>query len=67
MNIEAIDEHIQLNEELSKHGWSTKDIHKLLNLLLAAKEYRYNPGKVVAKLRSIKSLENGKIVVFKCR
>ncbi len=37
---------------------STKDIHRLLNLLLAAKEYRYNPGKIVAKLRSIKRLEN---------
>jgi hypothetical protein len=36
----------------------TKDIHKLLNLLLAAKEYRYSPGKIVAKLRSIKGLEN---------
>jgi hypothetical protein len=37
---------------------STKNIHKLLNLLLAAKEYRYSPGKIVAKLRSIKQLEN---------
>jgi hypothetical protein len=37
---------------------STKDIHKLLNLLVAAKEYRYSPGKIVAKLRSVKGLEN---------
>jgi hypothetical protein len=37
---------------------STKDIHRLVNLLLAAKEYRYSPGKIVAKLRSIKGLEN---------
>jgi hypothetical protein len=58
VNIEAINEHIQLNEELKKYGLSIKDIHKLLNLLLAAKEYRYSPGKIVAKLRSIKSLEN---------
>jgi hypothetical protein len=57
-NIEAINEHIQLNEELKKYGLSIKDIHKLLNLLVAAKEYRYSPGKIVAKLRSIKSLEN---------
>jgi hypothetical protein len=48
----------QLNEELKKNRLSTKDIHRLLDLLLAAKEYRYNPGKIVAKLRSIKSLEN---------
>jgi hypothetical protein len=58
VSIEAINEHIQLNEELSKHGLSTKHIHKLLNLLLNAKEYRYSPGKIIAKLRNIKRLEN---------
>jgi hypothetical protein len=58
VNIEAINEHIQLKEELSKYRLSTKDIHRLVNLLLAAKEYRYSPGKIVAKLRSIKGLEN---------
>jgi hypothetical protein len=58
VNIEAINEHIQLTEELKKYGLSTKDIHKLLNLLVAAKEYRYSPGKIVAKLRNLKHLEN---------
>jgi hypothetical protein len=58
VNIEAINEHIQLNEELKKYRLSTKDVHRLLDLLLAAKEYRYSPGKIVAKLRSIKGLEN---------
>jgi hypothetical protein len=58
VNIEAINEHIQLNEELKKYRLSTKDIHKLLNLLLAAKEYRFSPGKIVAKLRNLKHLEN---------
>ena len=58
VSIEAINEHIQLNEELKKYGLSTKDIHRLLDLLVAAKEYRYSPGKIVAKLRSIKHLEN---------
>jgi vacuolar-type H+-ATPase subunit I/STV1 len=58
VSIEAINEHIQLNKELKKYRLSTKDIHRLLNLLLAAKEYRYNPGKIVAKLRNIKRLEN---------
>jgi hypothetical protein len=48
----------QLKEELRKYRLSTKDIHRLVNLLLAAKEYRYNPGKVVAKLRNLKHLEN---------
>ncbi|MFL6473058.1 MAG: hypothetical protein ACJ71H_19670 [Nitrososphaeraceae archaeon] len=37
---------------------STKHIHRLVNLLLAAKEYRYSPGKIVAKLRNVKRLEN---------
>ena len=45
VNIEAINEHIQLKKELRKHGLSTKDIHRLLNLLLVAKEYRYSQGK----------------------
>jgi hypothetical protein len=43
---------------LKKNRLSTKDIHRLVNLLEAAKEYRYSPGKIVAKLRSIKGLEN---------
>jgi len=58
VSIEAINERIQLNEELKKYGLSTKDIHKLLKLLVAAKEYRYSPGKIVAKLRNLKHLEN---------
>jgi hypothetical protein len=58
VSIEAINEHIHLKEELKKYRLSTKDIHRLVNLLLAAKEYRYSPGKIVAKLRSIKRLEN---------
>jgi hypothetical protein len=37
---------------------SIKDVHRLLDLLLAAKEYRYSPGKIVAKLRNLKHLEN---------
>jgi hypothetical protein len=58
VSIEAINEHLQLNKELKKYRLSTKDIRRLVNLLLAAKEYRYSPGKIVAKLRSIKGLEN---------
>ena len=58
VSIEAINEHLQLKDELKKYKLSTKDIHRLVNFLEAVKEYRYSPGKVVAKLRSIKSLEN---------
>ena len=61
VSIEAINEHLQLNEELKKYRLSTKDIHKLLDLLEAAKEYRYSPGKIVAKLRNIKRLENKEV------
>ena len=58
VSIEAIDEHIKLKEELPKFRLSTKDNHRLVNLLLSAKEYRYSPGKIVSKLRNIKRLEN---------
>jgi hypothetical protein len=58
VTIDAINRHIQLKEELSKHGLSANHIHKLLNLLLAAKEYRYSKGKIIGKLRNIKQLEN---------
>ena len=58
VSIDAINEHIQLKEELNKYRLSTKDIRKLLNLLVAVKEYKYDPGKIVAKLRNIKRLKN---------
>jgi cell division septum initiation protein DivIVA len=61
VSIEAINEHIRLKEELKKYKLSTKDIHRLVNLLLAAKEYRYSPGKIVAKLRNIRRLENKEV------
>jgi hypothetical protein len=58
VSIETINEHIHLKEELKKFRLSTKDIHRLLNLLVAAKEYKYSPGTIVSKLRNIKRLEN---------
>ena len=58
VSIEAINEHIHLKQELKKYRLSTKDNHRLLDLLDAAKEYRYSPGKIVAKLRNIKRLES---------
>jgi hypothetical protein len=58
VSIEAINEHIQLKKELHKYRLSTKDIHRLLDVIVAAKEYRYSPGKIVAKLRNITRLEN---------
>jgi hypothetical protein len=32
VSIEAIDEHVKLNEKLNEHGLSTQDIDKLLDL-----------------------------------
>ncbi len=58
VSIEAINEHVRLKEELKKYRLSTNDIHRLVNLLETAKEYRYSPGKIIAKLRYIKRLEN---------
>jgi hypothetical protein len=61
VGIEAINEHIQLKEELKKYRLSTKDIHRLVNFLSAVREYKYSPGKIVAKLRNIKRLETKEV------
>ncbi|MFL6377628.1 MAG: hypothetical protein ACJ72R_09235 [Nitrososphaeraceae archaeon] len=42
MSIQAINEHLQLNEKLKEHGLSTQDIDKLLNLLSNAKRYGFD-------------------------
>src|ERR687886_300441 len=58
VSIQTINEYIQLKKELRKHGLATKDVHRLRDVLLASKKYRYSPGKIVAKLRNIARLEN---------
>jgi hypothetical protein len=55
--IEAIDEHIKLNEELKEHGLSTGDIHKLLNVLINAKKYGFDGKEIAEKLYNFKFLE----------
>jgi hypothetical protein len=57
VTIEAINEHIKLNEELNKHGLSTQDIEKLLNLLLKAKRYRFDGKEIASKLYNMQELE----------
>ena len=42
VTIEAINEHIKLNEELNKYGLSTQDIERLLNLLVNARRYGFD-------------------------
>jgi Skp family chaperone for outer membrane proteins len=49
VNIQAINEHLQLNEKLKEHGLSTQDIDKLPNLIENAKEYGYDSKKFVGK------------------
>ena len=56
--IDAINEHIHLNEELSKYGLSTKDTGKLLNVIKNVKQEGYDTKKIVAKARNIKSLKD---------
>ena len=58
MPIETIDEHIHLNEELNKHGLSTKDIGKLVNVIKNMEQEGYDTKKIVAKARNIKSLKD---------
>ena len=56
--IETIDEHINLNEELNKHGLSTKDIGKFVNVIKNIEEQGFDTKKIVAKVMSIKSLKD---------
>ena len=57
VTIEAINEYLKLSEELDKHGLSAKDTDKLLNLLLNAREYRFDVKKISGKMRGIQRLE----------
>jgi hypothetical protein len=57
VNIQAINEHLQLNEKLKEHGLSTQDIDILLNLLLNAKKYGFDGKEIADKLYNIQELE----------
>jgi hypothetical protein len=58
MSIQAINEHIQLNEKLKEYNLSFQDIDKLLNVLVNAKEYGFDGKKIVAKLKKVQRLQN---------
>jgi hypothetical protein len=49
---------VKLNEKLNEYNLSFQDIDKLLNVLANAKENGFDGKNIVAKLRSIKGLEN---------
>jgi hypothetical protein len=57
VTVEAINEHINLSEELEKHGLSTHDIRKLLNVLSSAKRYGFDGKEIAEKLYNILDLE----------
>ena len=57
VSIEALNEHIQLNQKPNEHGLSRKYIEKLLNLVENAKEYGFDAKRITGKLRKIKRLE----------
>jgi hypothetical protein len=70
VSIEIINEHVKLNEKLNEYNLCFQDVDKLLNVLVNAKENEFDGKKIVAKLRSIKRLENkekglrGNCVIF---
>jgi DNA-binding transcriptional MerR regulator len=57
VSIEAINEHLQLNEKLKEHGLSIQDIDKLLNILSNAKRYGFGGKEIADKLYNIQELE----------
>ena len=57
VSIEAINQHLQLNEKLKEHGLSTHDIDKLLNVLGNAKRYGFGGKEIAEKLWKIQELE----------
>ncbi len=57
VSVEAIDGYLKLSDELDKHGLSAQDIDKLLNLMLNAREYKFDAKKISRKLRGIQRLE----------
>jgi hypothetical protein len=57
VSIQAINEHLQLNEKLKEHGLSTQDLDKLLNLLLNTEKYGFDGKEIASKLFSIQELE----------
>jgi hypothetical protein len=68
MSIEAINEHLVLNEKLKEHGLSTQDIDKLLKILANAARYGFDGDRIASKLYDIQDLERkGRALKNKCK
>jgi uncharacterized protein (UPF0335 family) len=57
LNIQAINEHLALNEKLKEHNLSTQDIDKLLKILVNAARYGFDGDRIASKLYDIGDLE----------
>jgi hypothetical protein len=57
VNIQAINEHLALNEKLKQYGLSTQDIDKLLKILANAARYGFDGDRIASKLYDIQDLE----------
>jgi hypothetical protein len=57
VNIEAINEHLALNEKLKEYDLSTQDIDKLLKILANAARYGFDGNRIASKLYDMQDLE----------
>jgi hypothetical protein len=57
VNIQAINEHLALNEKLKEHGLSTQDIDKLSKILVNAARYGFDGNRIASKLYDMQDLE----------
>ena len=57
VSIQAINEHMKLNEKLNEYNLSFQDVDKLVNVLINVKENEFDGKKIVGKLRKIKRLQ----------
>jgi arginine deiminase len=67
VSIQAINEHLQLNEKLKEHGLFTQDIDKLLDLLVNAKRYGFGGKEIAAKLYNQELEWKGNQLKEKCK
>jgi hypothetical protein len=58
VSIETIEEHIHLSEQLDKHGLFTNDTRKLANIIKNIEQEDFDPKRILAIARSIKSLRD---------
>jgi hypothetical protein len=58
VSIEAINDHMKLNEKLNEYNLSFLDVEKLVNVLVNAKDNGFYGKKIAGKLKKIQRLQN---------